>query len=76
MKYEGQRPSGQDKQVPVYLFAMNKDEVELLLGTVKKVKDVFPKTPETEGTHQRLRMIYFCLRRFVVEELKKKNGWF
>ena len=76
MKYEGQRPSGQDKQIPVYLFAMNQEEAELLLGTVKKVKDLFPKTPETERAHQRLRTIYFCLRRFVVEELKKKDGWF
>lgn len=42
MRYEGKRPSGRDKDIPVYKFTMGEMELRLLLALVEKARKDTP----------------------------------
>ena len=42
MRYEGKRPSGVDKDIPVYKFVMGKMEILLLVSIVQKARKDTP----------------------------------
>lgn len=57
MKYEGHRPSGKDKDIPVYIFAMGKDEIVALKSVLAHYYRAIPKTTETQSFCNRIRNI-------------------
>lgn len=69
MRFEGTRPSGKDKDVPVYIFSMGKEELLLLLEAAKKMLQWTPTVFETMPTRGRLNAI----RKAIAEVLMELN---
>lgn len=57
MKYEGQRPSGVDKDIPLFIIAIGKQELDVLRKAVIHIKDQTPKITETQIFRARLSTI-------------------
>lgn len=55
MRFEGTRPSGKDRDIPAYVFAMGKEELLLLKGLIISAKRYTPETLETQATRMRLK---------------------
>jgi len=46
MRFIRTRPSGQDKDIPVFEFAFGVEELKLLLGICKTTKKYLPDVPD------------------------------
>jgi len=73
MRFLRQRPSGQDKDIPVFEFAFGIEELRLLTGMVELTRENIPKNVlETNPTRNRLNNIYKEFSR-VLNEYNKKT---
>lgn len=73
MKYEGKRPSSSDKDIPVYIFSVGKQELELLLKVTQNSLDNTPKLFEIMPYRKRLVNIVTNFGRIWVEHIKGKT---
>lgn len=47
MKYLGTKPWGQDKDIKIPIFAINRDELKILKSLLQKAQDHTPRVLET-----------------------------
>lgn len=73
MKYEGTRPSGQDKDVPVYIVSLGKDELEILTRLTHHHYQMTPRTTQNQQYHGRIRNISKILGQIWIEVVKKRT---
>ena len=65
-----QRPSGKDKDVPVFEFAMGKVELELLWGVLNNTYKNLPSGMEFQQHKARIRNMMNCIKRTLDEYLE------
>lgn len=73
MRFEGTRPSGKDKDIPVYIFSMGKEELLLLLEGAKKMSAWTPQNLETMPTRGRLNAIRKAIANVLLDEQRNRN---
>lgn len=73
MKYESKRPSSADKDIPVYLFSVGKQELEILVKLTQQALDNTPKVIEIMNYRGRLRNIAVNFGKVWVQEIKGKT---
>lgn len=73
MKYEGTRPSGKDKDIPVYIFSVGKDEMEIMAKVLAKTYEHTPDVVEITSYRGRLRNLTKVFGQIFIEEVKGKK---
>lgn len=73
MKYEGQRPSGKDKDIPVYTFSIGKEELEILTKITTQAFQYTPKLTELIPYRGRLRNLVAVFGRTWTEVVKGRK---
>lgn len=72
MKYEGTRPSGKDKDIPVYVFSVGKEELNMLAKLTQKALEYTHDLFELMAYRGRLRNLAKIFGRVWVEDVKEK----
>ena len=57
MKYEGQRPSGSDKDISLYTFSVGKEELRIILESLVDVEKRTVKSTDTQVFRSRLQTL-------------------
>lgn len=73
MRFIQKRPSGKDKDIPVFEFAFGHQELQLILGLCRNTKKNLPEILETNPMRQRLNNIIKVLQKTYDEYHEKKN---
>jgi len=68
MKFEGNKKSGKDKDIDIYLISLGLEELKLLRGLVKTTRQYTPKILETIPMRGRLKNF-----QTVLDEILKKR---
>ena len=73
MRFEGTRPSGKDKDIPVYIFSMGKEEMKLILEGTKRMLMWTPQVLETMPTRGRMNNIRKVINDVLLNENQPKS---
>ena len=73
MRFMQKRPSGRDKDIPVYEFAFGKVELELLLAMSETAFKNMPIGFEFQQHRARLRNILRTIKNVLNENYERKN---
>ena len=72
MRFIKKRPSGADKDIPVFEFAFGVQELRLILGLCKNTRQHIPELFELNPLKNRLNNIIKVLQK-IYDEYKEKN---
>ena len=74
MRFEGQRPSGKDKDIPVYVFSAGKEELKLIHEGAKLMLKWTPQVLETMPARGRMNNIRKTINDVVLNEQKNDQS--
>jgi hypothetical protein len=73
MKYEGTRPSGKDKDIPVYMFTVGKEELDIIVNVLSMANQYTPDIVETHIYKRRLMTLVKNFGKMWCEVIKNKT---